>query len=162
RRGRGGGGLPRSAAALAPAARRDAVRRARGPRDENRGTACVASRLRRRGAPGTGRTASVEPGAGRGQTSRQAPPPSGRDRRAASAGRPARRLIRVPAFERSARTSRRRGLTGEPWVHRVLNSPRPALVESGFDGSPREVNRQPVMLVREEWRVVDRWWTDVP
>jgi hypothetical protein len=35
-------------------------------------------------------------------------------------------------------------------------------VESGFDGSPREVNRQPVMLVREEWRVVDRWWTDVP
>ena len=35
-------------------------------------------------------------------------------------------------------------------------------MESGFDGSPREVNRQPVMLVREEWRVVDRWWTDDP
>jgi hypothetical protein len=41
-----------------------------------------------------------------------------------------------------------------------LNSPRPALVEAGFDGTPREVNRRSVMLVREEWRVVDRWWTD--
>ena len=43
-----------------------------------------------------------------------------------------------------------------------LNGPRPALVEAGFDGTPREINRQPVMLVREEWRVVDRWWTDEP
>jgi hypothetical protein len=43
-----------------------------------------------------------------------------------------------------------------------LNSPQPALVESGFDGTPREVNSRPVMLVREEWRVVDRWWTDDP
>ena len=24
------------------------------------------------------------------------------------------------------------------------------------------VNRQPVALVREEWRVVDRWWTEEP
>jgi hypothetical protein len=24
------------------------------------------------------------------------------------------------------------------------------------------VNRQPVALLREEWRVVDRWWTEVP
>ncbi len=43
-----------------------------------------------------------------------------------------------------------------------LNSPQPALVEAGFDGTPRQVNRSPVMLVREEWRVVDRWWTDEP
>ena len=43
-----------------------------------------------------------------------------------------------------------------------LNEPQPALVESGFDGAPRVVNRRPVMLVREEWRVVDRWWTDDP
>ena len=43
-----------------------------------------------------------------------------------------------------------------------LNEPRPALVEAGFDGGPREVDRQAVMLVREEWRVVDRWWTDDP
>jgi len=41
-----------------------------------------------------------------------------------------------------------------------LNSPRPALVETGPGGTPRVVNRQAVALVREEWRVVDRWWTD--
>jgi hypothetical protein len=43
-----------------------------------------------------------------------------------------------------------------------LNEPQPALVEPGFDGTPREVNRSPVLVVREEWRVVDRWWTDDP
>ena len=43
-----------------------------------------------------------------------------------------------------------------------LNEPRPALVEAGFDGAPRQVNRQAVALVREEWRVVDRWWTEEP
>ena len=31
-----------------------------------------------------------------------------------------------------------------------------------FDGTPVEVNRRPVAVVREEWRVVDRWWTDEP
>ncbi len=36
------------------------------------------------------------------------------------------------------------------------------LVETHLDGSPREVNRQAVALVREEWRVVDRWWTEEP
>jgi hypothetical protein len=30
------------------------------------------------------------------------------------------------------------------------------------DGSPRLVNRLPVAVVREEWRVVDRWWTEAP
>ena len=45
---------------------------------------------------------------------------------------------------------------------RVLNAPRPALVEAGIDGTPRRVNRQAVTLVREEWRVVDRWWTEEP
>ena len=43
-----------------------------------------------------------------------------------------------------------------------VNEPRPALVEAGVDGSPRRVNRQGVALVREEWRVVDRWWTEDP
>jgi hypothetical protein len=43
-----------------------------------------------------------------------------------------------------------------------LNAPRPALVEVGFDGIPRIVNRELVSLVREEWRVVDRWWTEEP
>ncbi|MGH2921854.1 MAG: hypothetical protein ACRDKU_07315 [Gaiellaceae bacterium] len=31
-----------------------------------------------------------------------------------------------------------------------------------MDGSPRQVNRLPVAVVREEWRVVDRWWTEDP
>lgn len=43
-----------------------------------------------------------------------------------------------------------------------LNAPCPALVEEGFDGTPWQVNRQAVALVREEWRVVDRWWTEEP
>jgi len=43
-----------------------------------------------------------------------------------------------------------------------LNAPRPALVEAGPGGAPRVVNREEVTLVREEWRVVDRWWTDDP
>jgi len=40
--------------------------------------------------------------------------------------------------------------------------PRPALVEEAFDGTPRLVNRQRVEVVREGWRVVDRWWTEEP
>jgi hypothetical protein len=43
-----------------------------------------------------------------------------------------------------------------------LNAPRAAVVEVGFDGTPCAVNRQAVALVREEWRVVDRWWTEEP
>ena len=45
---------------------------------------------------------------------------------------------------------------------RRLNAPRPALVEGHADGSPRRVNCQDVLVVREEWRVVDRWWTEEP
>jgi len=43
-----------------------------------------------------------------------------------------------------------------------LNEPRAAVVEANFDGTPWQVNRQPVTVVREEWRVVDRWWTEEP
>jgi hypothetical protein len=43
-----------------------------------------------------------------------------------------------------------------------LNAPQRALVEMHVDGTPRSVNRQQVALVREEWRVVDRWWTEQP
>jgi hypothetical protein len=43
-----------------------------------------------------------------------------------------------------------------------LNEPRAAVVESNFDGTPWQVNRRAVALVREEWRVVDRWWTEEP
>ena len=45
---------------------------------------------------------------------------------------------------------------------RRLNAPRSALVESHAEGTPRRVNRQGVAHVREEWRVVDRWWTEEP
>ena len=54
---------------------------------------------------------------------------------------------------------------GGPWgnhgFHRFAE-PVPALVEEGFDGTPCRVNRQPVAALREEWRVVDRWWTEGP
>ena len=43
-----------------------------------------------------------------------------------------------------------------------LNEPRAAVVEAGADGTPVKVNRLAVELVREEWRVVDRWWTEEP
>jgi len=43
-----------------------------------------------------------------------------------------------------------------------LNEPRPARVEPNFDGTPRRVKHQPVALLREEWRVLDRWWTEEP
>jgi hypothetical protein len=45
---------------------------------------------------------------------------------------------------------------------RRLNEPRLALVEAGVDGIPGRVNRRGVAVVREEWRVVDRWWTEEP
>ena len=57
-----------------------------------------------------------------------------------------------------------RGTLGSPVLSRAgrLNEPRAILVEQGLDGTPRRVNRRPVELVREEWRVVDRWWTEEP
>jgi hypothetical protein len=54
------------------------------------------------------------------------------------------------------------GSAGAVRASRRLNEPHPALVEAQFDGTPRLVNRQGVALVREEWRVVDRWWTEEP
>ena len=59
-------------------------------------------------------------------------------------------MVTHPGSARAARAARR------------LNAPRSALVESHADGTPRRVNRQAVGIVREEWRVVDRWWTDDP
>jgi hypothetical protein len=43
-----------------------------------------------------------------------------------------------------------------------LNEPRAALVEARVGGAPARVNGQAVSVVREEWRVVDRWWTEEP
>ena len=71
-----------------------------------------------------------------------------------------------------ARFSEKEGAWGNPeFPHdragasratRRVNEPHPALVEPGFDGTPRAVNREAVALLREEWRVVDRWWTEEP
>ena len=49
-----------------------------------------------------------------------------------------------------------------PGSARRLNAPVAVRVEAHVDGSPRRVNRAEVALVREEWRVVDRWWTEDP
>jgi hypothetical protein len=54
------------------------------------------------------------------------------------------------------------GSPGAVRTSRRLNDPQSALVEARFDGTPRLVNRLGVALVREEWRVVDRWWTEEP
>ena len=48
---------------------------------------------------------------------------------------------------------------------RRLNEPHRALVVTrgvGRSSQPVSVNRLPVARVREEWRVVDRWWTEEP
>ena len=54
------------------------------------------------------------------------------------------------------------GTAGTAGSQRRVNAPRPALVEAHADGAPRRVNRQGVAVAREEWRVVDRWWTEEP
>ena len=43
-----------------------------------------------------------------------------------------------------------------------FNAPRAARVEADANARPLEVNHRAVALVREEWRVVDRWWTEEP
>jgi len=54
------------------------------------------------------------------------------------------------------------GTASAPSSARRLNAPQRALVEAHLDGSPRRVNRSAVAFIREEWRVVDRWWTEEP
>ncbi len=71
------------------------------------------------------------------------------------AGREARNGSRWRALKEGARG----GTMGSPTP---LNAPRPALVETAVSGEPRLVDRELVVVVREEWRVVDRWWTDDP
>ena len=43
-----------------------------------------------------------------------------------------------------------------------FNAPRAARVEANANGTPLDVNHRAVALVREEWRVDDRWWTEEP
>ena len=58
---------------------------------------------------------------------------------------------------------------GEPRAARAegrvaarFNAPRAARVAADANGRPLEVNHRAVALLREEWRVVDRWWTEEP
>jgi hypothetical protein len=54
---------------------------------------------------------------------------------------------------------------GDPRSARRLNEPQRALVVMrgvGRGAEPVSVNRLGVARVREEWRVVDRWWTEEP
>ena len=58
-------------------------------------------------------------------------------------------MVAHPGVEGAARSARR------------LNEPCPELVACKR-GVPAAVNRARVVSVREEWRVVDRWWTEKP
>jgi hypothetical protein len=44
----------------------------------------------------------------------------------------------------------------------ALNTPQPIRVEANAKGEPYRINGQPIEFIREEWKVVDRWWTDRP
>ena len=59
-------------------------------------------------------------------------------------------MVADPGIPRAARTAGR------------VNAPLAARVEPNADGTPWQVNHRPVALVREEWRVVDRWWSEEP
>jgi hypothetical protein len=61
-----------------------------------------------------------------------------------------------------ARAGESRAARPEGRVVTRFNAPRAARVEANANGSPLEVNHRAVALVREEWRVVDRWWTEEP
>ena len=50
---------------------------------------------------------------------------------------------------------------GDSRAARRLNEPQPVLV-TVEDGIPAAVGGVLVAQIREEWRVVDRWWTDAP
>jgi hypothetical protein len=69
-------------------------------------------------------------------------------------------VVTHPGNARVARAARR--LSARRLNARRLNAPRSALVEAHASGLPSRVNRQEVAVVREEWRIVDRWWTEEP
>jgi hypothetical protein len=60
------------------------------------------------------------------------------------------------------RAGESRAARAEGRVAGRFNAPRAARVEADPNGRPLEVNHLAVALVREEWRVVDRWWTEEP
>jgi hypothetical protein len=51
---------------------------------------------------------------------------------------------------------------GDSRSARRLNEPRPVAVTTGGEGVPASVEGVRVAELREEWRVVDRWWTEEP
>ena len=61
-----------------------------------------------------------------------------------------------------ARAGESRAARPEGRVVASFNAPRAAGVEADANGRPLGVNHRAVALVREEWRVVDRWWTEEP
>ena len=61
-----------------------------------------------------------------------------------------------------ARAGEPRAARPEGRVAARFNAPRAARVEANANGAPLEVNHRAVVVVREEWRVVDRWWTEEP
>jgi hypothetical protein len=61
-----------------------------------------------------------------------------------------------------ARSGEPRAARAEGRVVARFNAPRAARVEARVDGAPLAVNHRAVALLREEWRVVDRWWTEEP
>jgi hypothetical protein len=61
-----------------------------------------------------------------------------------------------------ARAGESRVARAERRVVARFNAPRAARVEANANGTPLEVNHRGVALLREEWRVVDRWWTEEP
>ena len=61
-----------------------------------------------------------------------------------------------------ARAGEPRAARPEGRVVARFNAPRAARVEADANGRPLEVNHHAVAVVREEWRVVDRWWTEDP
>ena len=76
----------------------------------------------------------------------------------------ARRLRSLRPFQHDKKEGAHGGTLGSPVLSTAgrINAPRPALVEASPVGVPVRVNREGVALVREEWRVVDRWWTEEP
>ncbi len=126
---------------------RPEARRASSAGDQAEARSGRAHRVHRpaAGARPTGGRRAARPPAGRS--------PPGESERRRWRGLHGRRGRTLVANTGAASTARRAGR---------LNAPRAALVETRVDGSPRKVNRQPVALVREEWRVVDRWWTEDP
>ena len=84
------------------------------------------------------------------------------DSGSASSGRPSGRVGATLGSPSGKDVGARLASPFAPMQSGRLNAPRPALVETGPGGTPHVVNREQVTLVREEWRVVDRWWTEEP